>query len=84
MLLRYHALPSTGRVKLPLLLLSPPRPHPLSPPAPPLLCQVGVLIQHLRQAVSALLAAKVADPTLDLANQKVVQALHSLLATDGF
>lgn len=49
-----------------------------------LLLQVGVLIQALRQAVSALLAAKVQDPSLDLAGQKVVQALHSLLATDGF
>lgn len=46
--------------------------------------QVGVLIQALRQAVSGLLAAKVQDPSLDLAGQKVVQALHSLLATDGF
>jgi ATP-dependent RNA helicase DHX57 len=46
--------------------------------------RVGVLIQHLRAAVSQLLAAKVAEPSLDLSNQRVVVALHSLLATDGF
>ncbi|KAF8055672.1 DHX57 [Scenedesmus sp. PABB004] len=46
--------------------------------------RVGVLIKHLRAAVASLLAAKVADPSLDLAGQRVVEALHALLATDGF
>eukprot|EP00882_Tetradesmus_deserticola_P011147 GHRQ01011788.1.p1 GENE.GHRQ01011788.1~~GHRQ01011788.1.p1 ORF type:complete len:340 (+),score=172.49 GHRQ01011788.1:429-1448(+) len=46
--------------------------------------RVGVLIKHLRAAVSSLLAAKVADPSLQLAGQRVVEALHALLATDGF
>lgn len=46
--------------------------------------RVGVLIKHLRAAVAALLAAKVTDHSLDLAGQHVVEALHALLATDGF
>eukprot|EP00879_Flechtneria_rotunda_P019881 GHRR01020897.1.p1 GENE.GHRR01020897.1~~GHRR01020897.1.p1 ORF type:complete len:959 (+),score=404.55 GHRR01020897.1:326-3202(+) len=46
--------------------------------------RVGVLIKHLRTAVAALLAAKVADPSLELAGQRVVETLHALLATDGF
>jgi ATP-dependent RNA helicase DHX57 len=46
--------------------------------------RVGVLIKHLRAAVASLLAAKLADPSLQLAGQRVVEALHALLATDGF
>lgn len=46
--------------------------------------RVGVLIKHLRSAVAQLLAAKIMDPLLDLTQQKVVGALHQLLATDGF
>jgi hypothetical protein len=45
---------------------------------------VGVLVQRLRAAVSQLLAAKLADPALDLSAHKAVGALHALLATDGF
>lgn len=46
--------------------------------------RVGVLIKALRSSVAALLAAKVADPGLSLAGHRVVEALHMLLATDGF
>eukprot|EP00775_Hariotina_reticulata_P004412 gene4412-4665_t len=46
--------------------------------------RVGVLIKHLRHAVSGLLAAKINDPGLPLTGQKAVEAMHALLATDGF
>jgi ATP-dependent RNA helicase DHX57 len=46
--------------------------------------RIGVLLQQLRAAVAQLLAAKVEDPGLSLAGHRVVDALHALLATDGF
>jgi ATP-dependent RNA helicase DHX57 len=46
--------------------------------------RVGVLIKHLRHAVSGLLAAKINDPALPLSGQKAVEAMHALLASDGF
>jgi hypothetical protein len=42
------------------------------------------LVRELRNEVSRLLAAKVADPALDLSASRVVEAMHHLLATDGF
>ena len=49
------------------------------------LCPVcAVLVRELRNEVSRLLAAKVADPSLDLSSSRVVEAMHHLLATDGF
>ena len=44
----------------------------------------AVLVRELRNEVSRLLAAKVADPSLDLSSSRVVEAMHHLLATDGF
>ena len=41
-------------------------------------------MRELRNEVSRLLAAKVADPGLDLSRSKVVEAMHHLLASDGF
>lgn len=46
--------------------------------------RIGVLVRDLRAAVASLLAAKIADPGLSLAGSPVVEALHSLLASDGF
>lgn len=70
-----------------LLLLLPSRlPHALPshlrrrPPRP----VNAVLVRELRNEVARLLAAKVADPALDLSRSKVVEAMHHLLATDGF
>lgn len=34
--------------------------------------------------VAGLLAAKIADPGLDVSGSRVVEAMHHLLATDGF
>ena len=44
----------------------------------------AVLVRELRNEVSRLLAAKVADPSLDLGRSRVVEAMHHLLASDGF
>lgn len=46
--------------------------------------RVGVLIKHLRHAVSQLLAAKLHNPLMESSSQRVIAALHQLLATDGF
>ncbi|PRW33164.1 P-loop containing nucleoside triphosphate hydrolase isoform A [Chlorella sorokiniana] len=46
--------------------------------------RIAVLVRELRNEVSRLLAAKVADPSLDLSRSRVVEAMHHLLATDGF
>jgi hypothetical protein len=43
-----------------------------------------VLVRELRNEVSRLLAAKVADPALGLSASRPVEAMHHLLATDGF
>lgn len=47
-------------------------------------CSVAVLVRELRNEVARLLAAKVADASLDLSASKVVEAMHHLLASDGF
>ena len=54
----------------------------LSMPSRP--CAVAVLVRELRNEVARLLAAKVADASLDLSASKVVEAMHHLLASDGF
>lgn len=53
-----------------------------SPTHPPF--RYAVLVRELRNEVSRLLAAKVANPSLDLSRSKVVEAMHHLLASDGF
>lgn len=61
---------------------TPPSAHPSS--ASPPVALYAVLVRELRNEVSRLLAAKVADPGLDLSASRVVEAMHHLLATDGF
>ena len=49
--------------------------------APP---SVGVFVRELRLELDRTLMAKIQDPQLDLAQNKVVEAVMALLATDGF
>ncbi|KDD72526.1 hypothetical protein H632_c3232p1, partial [Helicosporidium sp. ATCC 50920] len=49
--------------------------------APP---RIAVLVCALREALADLLHARIADPTLDLANSSVLKAVHGLLESDGF
>jgi ATP-dependent RNA helicase DHX57 len=46
--------------------------------------RIAVLVRGLRAEVAALLERKVADPGLDLGGSRVVEAMHHLLANDGF
>lgn len=46
--------------------------------------RIGVLVRELRGAIDALLASKVEQPGLQLTGHRAVDALHALLATDGF
>lgn len=58
--------------------------HSIPPPPPSFTPLIAVLVRELRNEVSRLLAAKVADPSLDLSRSRVVEAMHHLLASDGF
>ena len=46
--------------------------------------RIAVLVRELRAQCAALLAHKIADPGLDVSGSRVVEAMHHLLATDGF
>jgi ATP-dependent RNA helicase DHX57 len=46
--------------------------------------RIAVLVRELRAEVAALLGRKVADPGVDLSSSRVVEAMHHLLASDGF
>ena len=46
--------------------------------------RIAVLVRELRAEVSRLLAHKVQQPTLDVASSRGVEAMHHLLASDGF
>ncbi len=41
-------------------------------------------MRELRGGVAALLGAKIRDPGADTAHAPIIDALHQLLATDGF
>ncbi len=45
---------------------------------------VGVLVKGLRSELDAILAAKIRDPTLELADSRAAQACMELLSSDGF
>lgn len=45
---------------------------------------MGVLIKRLRSQLNGVLAAKVRNPGLELANSNVAAAVMELLSTDGF
>ena len=46
--------------------------------------RVAVLVRELRQGIDRLLAAKVANPQLDLSASPAVTALLALIGSDGF
>lgn len=46
--------------------------------------RVGVLVRELRQGIATLLQQKIENPSSDLAHAPIVDAMHQLLATDGF
>lgn len=46
--------------------------------------RIGVLVRELRAGVASLLGRKISDPGADLAHTPIIDALHQLLATDGF
>ena len=41
-------------------------------------------VKQLRAEIDRLLLQKIEDPCLDLSKSKAIDALHGLLATDGF
>jgi hypothetical protein len=41
-------------------------------------------VKELRGEIDRLLLQKIEDPSLDLSQSKAIDALHRLLATDGF
>lgn len=45
---------------------------------------MGLQVKELRSEISRLLHQKVTDPAFDLSKSKAIDALHQLLATDGF
>ncbi|KAK9809193.1 hypothetical protein WJX72_011126 [[Myrmecia] bisecta] len=46
--------------------------------------RIAVLVKELRDEIDRLLLQKLSEPSFDLAHNRVVDALHQLLATDGF
>ncbi len=46
--------------------------------------RIGVLVRELRRGIAALLQRKIEDPAADLTHEPIVDAMHQLLATDGF
>lgn len=46
--------------------------------------RIGVLVRELRHEVSQLLWKKIQDPSTDLAQSKLIDAMHQLLSSDGF
>ena len=46
--------------------------------------RIAVLVRELRAEVARLLARKIEQPALDVASSRVVEAMHHLLASDGF
>lgn len=46
--------------------------------------RVGVLVRELQQGIATLLQQKIENPASDLAHAPIVDAMHQLLATDGF
>ena len=46
--------------------------------------RIAVLVRELRAEVGALLNRKVNNPSLNLSDNRVVEAMHHLLSTDGF
>ncbi len=45
--------------------------------------RIGVLIKHLRKALDVLLAAKLDDPSLDIAASPIIDAVVRLLVSSG-
>ncbi len=43
-----------------------------------------MLVRELRRGIAALLQRKIEDPAADLTHEPIVDAMHQLLATDGF
>lgn len=46
--------------------------------------RIGVLVRELRGGIAALLQRKIEAPAADLTHEPIVDAMHQLLATDGF
>ena len=46
--------------------------------------RIGVLVRELRRGIATLLQRKIEAPAVDLKHEPVVDAMHQLLATDGF
>ena len=45
--------------------------------------RVGVLVRELRQLLRQLLLRKIADPSLDVGNSAIIEALCTLILSDG-